>query len=148
MSVSHKVFVESSDIKSVAQSVTKALNEYVRAELDKTVEKSEFENRFHYTINNDDFTNGIRSAETYDFESFRFFFTVHGEVRMLWMHTYCSCDVRDYTDNNVIIFSLDHWGLHKQIMNVVIEALKPFGNVWQDEDDCDDSGYEMVLECK
>lgn len=147
MSVDSKVFValDKSKHMEAAKAVTGALNKWVREEFDLFLEGSEYANRLHYSANTEvnerKFTNGVAVEVSDDFEMFKIYFTVFGEKRQLNMFTNCACDHRDYTDGDTLAFIIGSWGCNEKIMQVVINALKPFGRVWYDFNDCDDSGY-------
>lgn len=77
------------------------------------------------------------------FDCFQINFTVEGETRTLWYFPDCSCDTDDITKQHTLSFSIGYWGMCDEIMQEVIEALKDFGKVYYDFNDCDDKDYEL-----
>lgn len=148
MSVDAKAFViaDKSEFKSLAKSVVKNLNKWIRERLDVEISSDEqWINRAHYLSNNKDFTNGVTVSVSDDFEYYQIHFRLSGESRMLSMFTNCDCDVRHLTEKDVFIFSIGHWGLHEEIMSVLCNTLADFGEVYYDENDCDDINYQVWI---
>ena len=85
-----------------------------------------------------DFSNGIRSCYTHDFGSFNISFTVHGEKRILFVTHTCSNDYSEVYEGEKIIFSLGCWGMSEEIMLVIADAIKEFGDVYYTKNDCED----------
>jgi len=90
-----------------------------------------------------DFTNGIYSIHTHDFGSFTTNFTVNGEKRNLSINHSCSCEYEDIYDGDKIIFSLGCWGLSREIMMVVADSVKEFGDVYYQHNDYSDE-WELL----
>ncbi|AGH31875.1 hypothetical protein VPIG_00017 [Vibrio phage PWH3a-P1] len=148
MSVDAILFVTCGKDKTqdVGSAVKKALDHYVREILDKAVEKSGAINRGHFIHNgvfdSSNYCNGVSSIETTDFSFFRFHFKNGDEnSRVLCMYTDCSCDYSDTYEGDKIIFGIGHWGDCDGIMKVVAEAVKPFGDVYYDHNDCDTEDF-------
>lgn len=152
MGVDSKVFVVADKSKSaeVGQAVLDALNKWQRDLLDAHAAGMGYRNRIQYLFSDENekpngqkrWTNGVHlHANTFD--CFQFVFTLDGENRTLWYFTDCSCDTDDITKEHTLMFSIGHWGRHGRIMNEVIKALRPFGPVYYDHNDCDDEDYVL-----
>ncbi|AUR86416.1 hypothetical protein NVP1084O_209 [Vibrio phage 1.084.O._10N.261.49.F5] len=160
MGVDAKLFVTCGQDKSVevGKSVANALDFWVRDKVDTYwKENTDCVNRMQFlfkerqkTESSDfKFTNGIKDIDTRDFESYRLHFGCGDEnLRMLWMHTRCSCDYSDTYEGEKVIFSIGHWGMCDEIMKVVAEAVKPFGDVYYDHNDCDDEDFVKLFQDK
>lgn len=81
--------------------------------------------------------------QTRNMKTFLFVFNVFEESRMLWVNSECDCDYHEVgeefntdTTGAKIICSLGHWGHHKEIMQVVVDTLKEFGDTYYIENDC------------
>lgn len=82
-----------------------------------------------------------------DFESFKIDFGVGDETkRKAWVHTTCDCDVASYLPEGMgaVIVSIGCWGSNVLIMDTIANALKSFGDVYIDYNDCDDVDYAKV----
>lgn len=82
-----------------------------------------------------------------NFESFTINFGVGDENgRMVWVHTTCDCDVASYLPENMgaVIVSIGCWGSNVMIMDTIADALKSYGDVYVDYNDCDDVDYAKV----
>ena len=82
-----------------------------------------------------------------DFELFTIDFGVgDGIERIAWVHTTGDCDVASYLQEGMgaVIISVGCWGSNVMIMHTIADALKPFGNVYIDYNDCDDVDYVKV----
>lgn len=146
MGVNATLFVatKKENILDVMPKVIETLNTYIRKELDEYWKKEGFENRTHFIFSQEDnkvFTNGIREVITSDFRSCWVNFTIHGENRRVFVTHNCSTDYKDIFDGEKIIFSLGYWGLSDEIMKVIAEPLKEFGDVYYDFNDCDDQDF-------
>lgn len=141
MSVSAILFVttKNSNIHLVMPKVMKALNVFIRAELDKEVIKQGNYSRTQLTLKDDNWTNGC-SLRSYDFESFNIDFGV-GEKRTLFATNGRSCDHSKIYEGEKIIFLINVWGRYDEIMKVIAEPLKEFGRVFYDFNDCDDQDF-------
>lgn len=72
-------------------------------------------------------------TETYtsDFEVFSIMFTVNGEQRTLSVHVNNYDDIADETtSNNKIFMSLGSNDLAGEVMSLLMDTLKPLGNLW------------------
>lgn len=150
MSVDSKMFVtcKKEDVMSIGNSVTEALNTYVRGKLDSYWRyNTTCSNRLQFLFDKSleehsrKFTNGV-SVTTRNFDSFVISFGNGDESRRnLFMSPTCSSDYSDVYDGYKVIFSIGYWGSSEEIMNVLSEALKPFGDVYYDFNDCDDKDF-------
>lgn len=150
MSVDNKMFVtcNKEDVISVGNSVTEALNTYVRDKLDNYWKNNtDAQSRLNfmwsdsYKDQSNKFTNGVR-VTSHNFDTFVISFGNGDDcIRNLFMFPTCSSDYSDIFDGYKVIFSIGHWGSSEEIMNVLSEALKPFGDVYYDFNDCDDKDF-------
>jgi len=140
-------------ILEIMPKLIKDLNAWQRAELDEYWDKKGFHNRLMFLMRDkslninkglQDFSNGISSITTYDFGSFTINFTVRDEQRQLFITHTCSSDYKDTYEGDKIIFSLGHWGLSVEIMKVVADSVKEFGDVYFVENDCS-SEFRKVI---
>jgi hypothetical protein len=152
MGLDSKLFVatKKENILHVMPKVIEGLNTYIRAELDAYLEEKGFSNRMQFMFRDKeselnkglkDFSNGISECTTYDFRSWNINFKIQGENRSLFVTHTCSNDYKEVYDGDKIIFSLGYWGLSDEIMKVVAESLKEFGDVYYDFNDCDDEDF-------
>ena len=152
MSVDSKLFVTCGKDKTieVGQAVKKALDVWVREELDATVKRTGSHNR-GYLIANPikglHFTNGVKSVDTHEFRHYTFHFGCGDRnARMLGMFIDCEYDYSDTYEGDKIIFSIGCWGMYDEIMKVVAKAVAPFGDVYYDFNDCDDQDFVKLEE--
>lgn len=61
-----------------------------------------------------------------------------GEKRSLHIFPDCFSDYNDVYDGDKIIFSIGCWGKNEEIIKVVCEAIKKFGDVYYCLNDCTD----------
>ena len=136
------------DVLSIGKSVTKALDGYSRDKLDDfwqnntdACNRIQFLHNYSYKEHSVKYTNGI-SISSYDFESFIFVFGNGDDLkRSLYMFTTCSSDHEDIEGDYKVVFSLGYWGSSNEVMKVVIDAVKQYGEVYYDYNDCDDLGF-------
>ena len=150
MSVDSKMFVtcNKDDVINIGNSVTEALNTYVRDKLDNYWKNNTTcSNRMQFLFDKSleehsrKFTNGV-SVTTYNFDSFVISFGNGDESRRsLFMSPTCSSDYNDVHKGYKVIFSIGYWGSSEEIMEVLSEALKPYGDVYYDFNDCDDEYF-------
>ena len=150
MSVDSIMFVtcNKEDVISIGNSVTEALNTYVRDKLDNYWRyNTTCSNRLQFLFDkcleehSRKFTNGV-SITSHNFDAFNISFGNGDESRRnLSMFPTCSSDYNDVYDGYKVIFSIGYWGNAEEIMNVVSEALKPYGDVYYDYNDCDGAGF-------
>ena len=150
MSIDSKLFISCNkeDTLSIGNSVSKAFSEYARTKLDDYWKNNtDAQSRVNfmwsdsYKDQNYKFTNGV-SISTHDFESFRFVFGCGDEQkRSLSMFTTCSSDHEDIQGDYKVIFSIGYWGSYDEILMVVAESVKEFGDVYYDFNDCDDLDF-------
>ena len=150
MSVDSKLFVTCSkeDVITLGSSVAEALNKYSRQKLDDYwTNNTDACNRFHFLHNEsykgqrEKFTNGV-SITSYNFDMFTFTFgNGDDSLRSLHMFPTCSDDHNDIVEGYKVIFSIGYWGGSDEILMVVAEAIKEFGEVYYDFNDCDDLDF-------
>lgn len=150
MSLDSKMFVtcNKDDVISIGNSVTEALNTYVRDKLDnywKNNTNAQSRVNFmwsdSYKDQSNKFTNGV-SVTSHNFDTFVISFGNGDDcTRNLFMFPTCSSDYSDVYDGYKVIFSIGYWGNSEEIMNVLSEALKPYGYVYYDFNDCDDEDF-------
>lgn len=150
MSLDSKMFVTCSkeDVINIGNSVTEALNTYVRDKLDSYWKNNtDAQSRLNfmwgdsYKDQSNKFTNGV-SVSSYDFNTFAISFGNGDDcTRNLFMFPTCSSDYNDVYDGYKVIFSIGFWGSAEEIMSVVSKALKPYGDVYYDFNDCDDEYF-------
>lgn len=136
------------DTLNIGNSVSEALSEYARNKLDDYWKNnSDAESRLNfiwsdsYKDQNHKFSNGA-SISSHDFETFVFLFGNGDEQkRSLFMFTTCSSDHEGIEGDYKIVFSIGYWGNSDEIMMVVAEAIKEFGDAYYDYNDCDDLGF-------
>lgn len=156
MGVNTKMFVatKTKNILEVMPIAIKAINKWQREHLDNYWDKKGFKNRISFLhrdkeigVNKDlkEYTNGIRSVDTHDFRSWNMCFTVHGEKRSLFITHTCSYDFKDAYEGEKIIFSLGFWGMSKDIMMVIGDAIKEYGDIYFVENDSKDE-WEQIFE--
>lgn len=71
-------------------------------------------------------------------------FRYKGEDRQLNMHFDCDSDLKNHEEiigNSCVWLSLGNWGSSVFLMKSILENLKEFGDVWIDENDCDDQDF-------
>lgn len=150
MSVDSKMFVtcKKEDVISIGNSVTEALNVYVRGKLDDYWKnKTDAQSRLNfmwsdsYKDQNYKFTNGV-SVTTHNFDTFVISFGNGDDSRRsLFMFPTCSDDYNHVVEGYKVIFSIGWWGSCEEIMNAVAGAIKPYGDVYYDYNDCDDEHF-------
>lgn len=136
------------DVLNIGNSVSKALSEYARNKLDDYWKNNtDAESRINfmwgesYKDQNHRFSNGV-TVTAHDFDTFWFIFGNGDEQkRSLFMFTTCSSDHEDIEGDYKIVFSIGYWGNAGEIMMVVAEAIKEFGDVYYDYNDCDDLSF-------
>lgn len=154
MSVDSKVFVVCGNEKyiEVVNAVVDSINKYSREVLDKHwKENTECKSRMQYVTSDEyesgdlKFTNGS-SLSGYSLDCLTLVFGCGDTfIRTLYILTGCHADYSDTNSGGKIVFSIGCSGKHKEIMSVVCEALKPFGKVYYDENDCDDIDFVEVV---
>jgi hypothetical protein len=73
---------------------------------------------------------------------FRICFKVNNEDRMLSVHFDCDCDYREYGGSK-IIWSVNWWGMAEEIILAVCKAMKQYGKVFYEANDCDGEVVEV-----
>ena len=152
MGVDSKVFVVAGKEQAldVGQAVLEALNKWQREQLDAHMTGMGYANRIQFMFSGDNeksngqkrWTNGVHLYAN-SFDCFQYIFTLDGDNRTLWYFTDCSSDTDDVTREHTLMFHIGCWGRYARIMHEVIKALKPFGPVYWDHNDCDDEDYVL-----
>lgn len=147
MGVNTKMFVTAKKerILEVMPKVIQTINDYVRFEFNKYMKEiREDWNFIQYSIkykkegsNLKRFTNGVGSCYSYDFGSFHIDFSVNDENRSLFVTHTCSNDYSDVYVGDKIIFSLGCWGSSEEIMLLLADTVKEFGDVYFTKNDCE-----------
>ena len=150
MSVDSKMFVtcNKEDVNSIGNLVTETLNVYVRDKLDNYWKNNtDAQSRVNfmwgdsYKDQSNKFTNGV-SVITHNFDTFVISFGNGDESRRsLFMFPTCSSDYSDVCEGYKVIFSIGYWGSSEEIMSVLSGALKTYGDVYYDFNDCDDEDF-------
>lgn len=95
---------------------------------------------------NNEFTS-IRT-EFYSFGSMVFCFRYKGEDRQLHVSFFCDGDLRNHKDeikgDKCLWFSFGKWGSSVELMKSLMIEFKSIGEVYVDEDDCDDVGFYKI----
>ena len=153
MSVDSKLFVtcNKEDVNSIGNLVTEALNVYVRDKLDNYWKNNtDAQSRVNfmwsdsYKDQSNKFTNGV-SVITHNFDTFVISFGNGDESRRsLFMFPTCSSDYSDVCEGYKVIFSIGYWGSSEEIMSVLSGALKTYGDVYYDFNDCDDKDFIKI----
>ena len=153
MSLDSKMFVtcNKEDVISIGNSVTEALNVYVRDKLDSywknntdAQSRVNFMWSDYYKDQSNKFTNGV-SVTSHNFDTFVISFGNGDESRRsLFMFPTCSSDYSDVCEGYKVIFSIGYWGSSEEIMSVLSGALKTYGDVYYDFNDCDDKDFIKI----
>ena len=152
MGVDSKVFVVAPYEQSmtIGKAVLDSIDQWLRAHIDREVETLGFPDRMAFMVsgyNKDDKGRSrwsiSTSVNTNNFQSFQYNFNIAGDARTLWYFTECSCETDKITPEYTLLFSIGAWGTNEEIMQTVIQALKPFGRVYYDYNDCDSVEYEL-----
>ncbi len=137
----------------VGQAVQAGLDKWLRDMLDCDVVERGYTSKADYTIDMRKVaprcrvSNGVEKVEVSLFSMYTLFFQCRDHsMRMLRMHTDCSCDYSDTYDGDKIIFSLGCWGKSDEIMQVVAKSVAPFGDVYYDHNDCDDEDFIKLFD--
>lgn len=136
------------DTLNVGNSVSKALEKYARDKLnDFWQNNTDAYNLMHFLHNDsykehsDKYTNGV-TITAHDFDTFWFIFgNGDDNKRSLFMFATCSSDHEDIEGDYKIVFSIGYWGSSDEIMMVVAEAVRQYGDIYYDFNDCDDLGF-------
>jgi hypothetical protein len=143
MGVETKLFVTAKKevMFDLMPKLIKDINEWQRAKLDAEAKNNGFSRmRFLFSISENievkkNWSNGISNVGTRDFNLFTINFRVNGERRRLSISHDCSCDHSDTYEGDKIIFSLGCYGISEEIMLVVAESVKGFGDVYYNPND-------------
>lgn len=136
------------DTLNIGNSVTKALEKYSRDKLNDFWQNNTDACNLMHFLHNDSYkehseryTNGV-TVTAHDFDTFWFVFGNGDNMkRSLFMFTTCSSDHEDIEGDYKIVFSIGYWGNADEIMMVVVEAVRQYGDVYYDYNDCDDDGF-------
>lgn len=92
-----------------------------------------------------DKTSGVPNIECSPISrSFQIHFKVNNENRMLSVHFDCDCDYKEYGGSK-IIWSVNYWGMAEEIILTVCKAMKQYGRVFYEANDCDGDVVEVYL---
>lgn len=145
MSVDHKVFVCCSKDKAleVYGAVLTALREFYRDRIVKLC--------FQYNCTivrelPEEIKSKLKNVDiaSSNFEHFWIYFSTEKESRNILMSHSCSSDYKEIYDGEKIIFSIGCWGDHQVYMDIIKDAIKDFGDVYEDVNDCDNIDFEKV----
>ena len=129
--------------------VIKAINEWQRFQLNTAYKKAGYKSVLQFLYSNkengDNWSNGISNISTYDFGSFKIDFRFNGESRSLFVTHNCSNDYSDTYNGEKIIFTLGCWGKSEEIMMVIAEDIKEFGDIYYIHNDCKDEFRKLNL---
>lgn len=139
MGVSTIMFITAKpeSILEIMPKAIRALNKWQRNELANYADRKGFDGILQFIMRDKskdigelkEFTNGVK-VNTHDFELFNIRFSIYGELRNLSATHVCSEDYSDIYQGGKIIFSLGSWGMSEEIMMVVAEAIKDFGDIY------------------
>jgi hypothetical protein len=73
-----------------------------------------------------------------------FHFTLRGDRRSLYLHFGCDRDYAEEIPGKKIIWSVNQWGAHAEIILSVGKALAQLGPIYTRMNDCDDSRFERA----
>lgn len=151
MSVDSKLFVSCNkeDVIDIGSIIIIALDRYVRTKLDNYWRyNTDCEGRLQFLHDKNlkkessKFTNGVLGISGYSFDCLSITFGNGDSThRTLHMFPTCSSDYSDVQDDYKVIFSIGYWGSSEEIMMVVAKAIKEFGDVYYDFNDCDDLDF-------
>jgi len=74
--------------------------------------------------------------------SFHIHFKVNDENRILGVYFDCDCDYKEYGDSK-IIWNVTKWGMAEEIILAVCKAMKQYGQVFYEANDCDGEVVEV-----
>lgn len=77
-------------------------------------------------------------------EFFTINFKVNNEDRMMFVHFDCDYDYEEY-GSPVIIWSVNWWGMAEEIVLTVCKAMKQYGRVFYEANDCDGEVVEVYI---
>lgn len=155
MGVDTKVFLVADQTKILESvgSVNKYLDTFIRARLDDFTKEKGYNNH-HQAVNkgkedhNVSFSNGVKHNYVNfiaDWQSFQICFGC-GDNNDRTVHcSQNSCDYKEITEGNKIIFSWGCWGSNKEIAQIVCEALYKLGPVYYDLNDCDEVDFQLYV---
>jgi hypothetical protein len=148
MSVDSKVFVVADISKGseIGNAVYLHLSSWYRTKFNEANKHLLNNNNFFWPIAEDcvkDTWSQFVELRSTSFGLYTMVFKIDGENRCLYYFLECSCDTDDITTKNTFSFMIGHWGKYQEIMQEVISVLKNYGDVYWDENDCDDLGYEL-----
>lgn len=131
MSVSTTGFVltENKDIFEILNTIENTLMELINRDVNRSIW---VENACRLPI--------IECNTRSKFFSIRF--KVSNENRILMIHFGCDCDYSEY-GNSKIIWSVGYWGMAEEIILSICNAMKQFGQVFYEANDCDGEIVEI-----
>jgi hypothetical protein len=150
MSVASTVFVacKKEQVLEIGKAVVDSLSEFAIKKTDEYWEKhTDAFNRMHF-LHADKFKNhGLQFSngcvvDSYNFETFSFSFGCGDSLkRSVSMFTQCSTDYSEVFEGHKVIFHVSCWGMYDEIMKLIAETVKPYGDVYYDFNDCDDEDF-------
>lgn len=151
MSRDSKLFVvcKEEDNLKIVKAVLKALTTYSKNQLDAKIYPT-YGSRLEYLCSNEyktskQFYTHDATLTTKDLETFQISFGSGDEyLRTVWLFTSCSKDYDHIHKGNKVILSTGCCGKYEEIMTNALYALKSFGKVYQDLDDCDDEDFILI----
>lgn len=145
MSVDHKVFVCCSKDKAleVYGAVLTALKDFYRNRIAELCSQYDC-NIARYLPEEIKSKLNFVEIDSFNFEHFWIYFSTEKESRQIFMSHSCSSDYKETYSGQKIIFSIEHWGDHQIYMDIIKDAIKDFGDVYEDVNDCDDIDFEKV----
>lgn len=87
-------------------------------------------------------SNGVRNIR-YDKGCFSMYFTVDGEKRNLFINYDCEHSDTDVHEGEKIYFSLGKWGKCAEIMHIIAQSVREYGDVYYQINDCS-TDYKKV----
>lgn len=76
--------------------------------------------------------------------AFYIYFKVSNESRMLGVYFDCDCDYKEYGGSK-IIWSVNWWGMAEEIILSICKAMKQYGQVFYEANDCEGEVVEVYL---
>lgn len=145
MSVDHKVFVccSKNKVLEVYGAVLTALRDFYRNRVKELCSQYNCTVMWELPEETKSKLNNVDIA-SYNFEHFCVYFSTEKESRQIFMSHSCSSDYKEIYDGEKIIFSIGCWGDHQIYMDIIKDAIKDFGDVYEDVNDCDNIGFEKV----
>lgn len=151
MSVDAKLFVmcDLSLTNEIGNKILNKISEYQRDVLDSFWKKnhntSEIMNRmiFLYVDGGEESWSNGASLYTGSFGTWAINFKIHDYSHVLWIHNCCSSDYDDVSEGDKLTFSTGVNDRTEDIMNIVKEVVKDYGEVYYTPNDCSEE-FKLV----